>query len=230
MNSYETHSGVWIAFRQPVLREKMRRDGNPVEFTWQANPGEVWEEDEFWIELSWRIDPDGSMGIRKHFESPYRPSQKVTVDEYYQFIFENVENLPETAAKEGLTALDYMKKYGAFEVKESVYERNLRPLSEKELENTEIDPKMGQFEKRPSRRRDACGQTGRRIPDAERQKRVFFQNNGRLELARIRHPDLYQKPYRGVRNGPSGRRLSARADVPAADAHPFAQRKFEMAE
>ncbi len=143
LNSYETHSGVWIAFRQPVLREKMRRDGKPVEFTWQANPGEVWEEDEFWIELSWRIDPDGSLGIRKHFESPYRPGQKVTVDEYYQFIFEHVEGLPEAAAKEGMTALDYMKKYGAFVVKPSVYERNLRPLSEKELENTQTDPKTG---------------------------------------------------------------------------------------
>ena len=32
--------------------------------TYQANPGEVWEEDEFWIKLSWAIDPDGSLGIR----------------------------------------------------------------------------------------------------------------------------------------------------------------------
>ena len=28
-------------------------------------PGEVWEENEFWIELSWRIDPDGTLGIRQ---------------------------------------------------------------------------------------------------------------------------------------------------------------------
>ena len=70
LNSYETHSGKWIAFRQPILREAARRRGEPVEFTYQVNPGEVWEEDEFWIELSWRMDPDGSLGIRQHFLSP----------------------------------------------------------------------------------------------------------------------------------------------------------------
>ena len=42
----------------------------------EANPGEVWEEDEFWIELSWRIDPDGSLGVREHFNSPYREKAK----------------------------------------------------------------------------------------------------------------------------------------------------------
>ena len=58
----------------------------------------MWEEDEFWIELSWRIDPDGSLGIRQHFESPYRPGEKITIDEYYQCIFENSRARP---AREG---------------------------------------------------------------------------------------------------------------------------------
>ena len=40
INSYETHSGKWIAFRQPILREAARRRGEPVEFTYQTNPGE----------------------------------------------------------------------------------------------------------------------------------------------------------------------------------------------
>ena len=43
--------------------------GKPVTDTREVNPGEVWEENEFWIELSWRIDPDGALGIRKYFES-----------------------------------------------------------------------------------------------------------------------------------------------------------------
>ena len=103
--SYETHSGMWMAFRQPVLREALRRLGKPVQFTYEANPGEVWEEDEFWIELSWRIDPDGSLGVKKHFLSPYREGEKITIDEYYQFIFENTPGLPEKAAAEGLTHL-----------------------------------------------------------------------------------------------------------------------------
>ena len=109
MMSQETHGGCWIAFRQPVIREALRRLGRPVDDTRKANPGEVWEETEFWIELSWRIDPDGSLGVRKTFESPYRPGEKITVDELYGWMFENhVPGLPEAAAKEGLTPLEYI--------------------------------------------------------------------------------------------------------------------------
>jgi anaerobic selenocysteine-containing dehydrogenase len=115
--SQETHSGQWIAFRQPVRRVAMERLGKKVQYTWEANPGEVWEENEFWIELSTAMDPDGSLGVRQHFESPYRPGEIVTVEEYYRWIFENsVPGLPEAAAKEGLTPLEYMRRYAAFEV------------------------------------------------------------------------------------------------------------------
>lgn len=71
--SQETHTGLWIGFRQPVRHVAMEKLGRPVRFTWEANPGQVWEENEWWIELSARIGPDGSLGIRKWFESPYRP-------------------------------------------------------------------------------------------------------------------------------------------------------------
>ena len=141
LNSYATHSGMWIAFRQPVLREAARRAGKPVEFTYESNPGEVWEEDEFWIELSWRIDPDGSMGIRKHFESPYRPGEKIKIDEYYQYIFENTKGLPAAAKKEGLTELDYMKKHGAFEVEKHSYSKHEFTLSEEQLKGSVVDEK-----------------------------------------------------------------------------------------
>ncbi len=141
LNSYATHSGMWIAFRQPVLREAARRAGKEVEFTYETNPGEVWEEDEFWIELSWRIDPDGSLGIRKHFESPYRPGQKIKIDEYYQYIFENTKGLTEAAQKEGLTELDYMKKHGAFEVEKHSYSKHEFKLSEEQLNGAEFDEK-----------------------------------------------------------------------------------------
>lgn len=139
--SYETHSGVWVGFRQPIYREIARRMGQPVEFTYEVNPGEVWEEDELWIELSWRIDPDGELGIRQHFESPYREGgKKITIDEYYQYIFERVDGLPEIARKENLTELEYMKKYGAFKVAEDVYELNRKELDEKELLGSTVDP------------------------------------------------------------------------------------------
>jgi len=80
------------------------------------------EEDEFWIELSWRIDPDGALGIRKYFESPYRAGAKLRIEEFYRWIFEHsVPGLPEAAKKEGLTPLAYMRKYGAFLVEDAVY-------------------------------------------------------------------------------------------------------------
>ncbi len=121
--SQETHAGQWIAFRQPVRRVALERLGKPVRFTYESNPGEVWEENEWWIELSARMDPDGSLGIRKHFESPYRPGEIITVDEYYRWIFENsVPGLPEKAAAEGLAPLEYMRKYGAFEVTSDNYQ------------------------------------------------------------------------------------------------------------
>ena len=120
--SQETHAGQWLSFRQPVLRVARERMGKPVQFTYEANPGEVWEENEFWIELSARFDPDGSLGIREYFESPYRPGEIITVDEYYQWIFEHsVPGLPEAAEKEGLTPLAYMRKYGTFEVVKENY-------------------------------------------------------------------------------------------------------------
>lgn len=143
VNSYETHGGVWVAFRQPVLREAARKEGREFTFTYEVNPGEVWEEDEFWIELSWRIDPDGSLGIKQHFLSPYRENEKITIDEYYQFIFENTKGLKEKAEEEGLTALEFMRKYGAFEVEKSSFEKHLNKLSEKDLEGSSVDNQTG---------------------------------------------------------------------------------------
>ena len=147
LNSYATHSGKWIAFRQPVLREAARRAGKEVNFTYEVNPGEVWEEDEFWIELSWRIDPDGSLGIREHFLSPYRPGKKININEYYQFIFEHTPGLPEAAAKEGITELEYMRKYGAFEVEKHSYQKYLDTLSDAELDGSSVDPTFGTIRK-----------------------------------------------------------------------------------
>ena len=65
--SQETHAGRWLGFRQPVARVAMEKKGKKVTHTHESNPGEVWEESEFWVALSWRIDPDGSLGIRKYF-------------------------------------------------------------------------------------------------------------------------------------------------------------------
>lgn len=126
LQSQETHHGKWIAFRQPVLRAAFEKLGREVNDTRDVNPGEVWEEDEFWNELSWRVDPNGDLGIRKYFESPYRPGEKITINEQYTWIFENgIPGLPEAAAKENLSPMEYMRKYGVFEVRGRVEEHEI---------------------------------------------------------------------------------------------------------
>ncbi len=142
--SQETHAGQWLAFRQPVRRVALERLGRKVNRTYEANPGQVWEETEFWIDLSWEIDPDGTLGIRQYFESPYRPGERLTVDEYYGWMFENtVPGLPEAAAKEGLTPLAYMRKYGVFEIRKGALAEYERALTAEEMAGAQVDAATG---------------------------------------------------------------------------------------
>jgi anaerobic selenocysteine-containing dehydrogenase len=144
LNSYETHSATWIALRQPVLRTAREfAEEGIARYTYEVNPGRVWEEDEFWIELSWQIDPTGKLGVRRHFESPYRPGAKISVDEYYRYIFERVPGLPEAAKAKGLDPLGYMRRYGAFEVLKTNYRRHERPLGGPEADGSGTDPATG---------------------------------------------------------------------------------------
>jgi anaerobic selenocysteine-containing dehydrogenase len=140
IHSYETHDAQWLGFRQPVLRAARERMGEEVKDTRDVNPGEVWEENEFWLELTWRIDPDGSLGIRKFAESQARPGERLSVDEYYAYIFENsVPGLPERAAVEGLTPLEFMRRYGAFEISRKVGALYEQEVAEEELEDSRTD-------------------------------------------------------------------------------------------
>jgi len=75
VHSYETHDAQWIGFRQPVMRAARQRNGEDITDTREVNPGEVWEENEFWMELTWRIDRDGSLGIRQFVESKKKKSR-----------------------------------------------------------------------------------------------------------------------------------------------------------
>jgi anaerobic selenocysteine-containing dehydrogenase len=135
LHSYETHDARWLGFRQPVMRAMREREGRSVSDTREVNPGEVWEENEFWIDLTWRIDPDGSMGIRQYVESRKQPGEKLGIDEYYEYVFENsVPGLPERAASEGMTPLEYMRRYGAFEV-----DRGIGPVYEQEVPRDDLE-------------------------------------------------------------------------------------------
>ena len=131
--SQETHAGTWIGFRQPVLREFQRLEKGRQDGTRGANPGDVWEEAEFWVALTWRIDPDGSRGIRKYYESKERPGEPVTMDEYFGDIFENgVPGLKDAAQAAKLTPLEYMRQRGAFAVPYAGQERYEAERSESE--------------------------------------------------------------------------------------------------
>ncbi len=142
--SQETHAGQWLAFRQPVMRTAMERMGKKVNRTYESNPGQVWEETEFWVDLSWAIDPDGALGIRQYFESPYRAGERITMDEFYGWMFENsVPGLPEAAAKENLTPLAYMRKYGAFEIRKGAQAEYERALTTEEMQGTQVDEDTG---------------------------------------------------------------------------------------
>jgi len=141
IHSYETHDAQWVALRQPVLRALRDRLGDPVDDTRAVNPGEVWEENEFWIELTWRIDPNGDLGIRRYVESVNNPGTKLGVDEYYAYIFEHsVPGLPARAAEAGMTPLEFMRRYGAFEIRKRVGALNEEPVPAGELSGVAEDP------------------------------------------------------------------------------------------
>ncbi len=144
LHSYETHDSQWLGFRQPVLRAARSRAGEDVKDTREVNPGEVWEENEFWMELTWRIDPDGSLGIRQYVESRKSPGTRLSVTEYYEWIFENsVPGLPDRATAENLSPLEFMQRYGAFEV-----QRKIGPLYEEPIPKEEIlDARQDEFDR-----------------------------------------------------------------------------------
>jgi anaerobic selenocysteine-containing dehydrogenase len=141
IHSYEQYDGQWLGFRQPVLRAARERTGERISDTREVNPGEVWEENEFWMELSWRIDPEGKLGIRRFYESKERPGERLTVDEYYAWIFEHsVPGLPEAAAAEQLTPLAYMRRYGAFEIRRGVGPVHEEPIPSEQLVDVHVGP------------------------------------------------------------------------------------------
>jgi anaerobic selenocysteine-containing dehydrogenase len=146
-----------------------------------SNPGEVWEENEFWIELSWRIDPDGSMGIRKFYESKERPGERLSVDEYYSYIFENsVPGLPEMAEKEEVSPLRYMQKHGAFEITNRVGKRYEEIVPLTELDDTVTNDYGRIFTRTPKPASPNIAPTGDPDPDDEGRRPVGVVVDGEI--------------------------------------------------
>ncbi|MGE0867389.1 MAG: molybdopterin-dependent oxidoreductase [Kofleriaceae bacterium] len=181
LHSYETHDAQWLGFRQPVMRAARERLGTPSGDTRASNPGEVWEENEFWIELSWRIDRDGSLGVRKYFESKQRPGDKLGVDEYYGYIFErSVPGLPERAAAEQLTPLAFMRRYGAFEVNRGVGPLHEQLVPPDELDDVKIDPIGRVYTRAPKPAPQNLVPTPTLDPDPEGRRLVGVEIDGNI--------------------------------------------------
>ena len=248
-HSYEQYDGQWVGFRQPVLRAARSRLGEQVTDTRQVNPGEVWEENEFWIELSWRIDPDGSLGIRQYHESRAHPGSKLTVDEYYGWMFANsVPGLPERAAAEGLSPLEWMRRYGAFEITRGQGAQHEQEVPAAELADLHVSPAGRVYtsaaagaEREHRAGRGACagrggppggrGHGGRGgpagLPDAVRAAGVLVLDAGRVGLAGARAARLHPQPRAPLATGggPGG----AAVHVPAADPDPYPLGERQMA-
>ena len=213
--SFETHAGRWIGFRQPVLRRYAEIRGEAVGHasrTHEFNPGEVWEENEFWIELSWRIDPDGSLGIRRWFESPTQPGTPMSVDEYYSAMFEGVPGLAAEAAAAGSDPAGVHARPGRVRPARRdvpavrargrpgrcgrLRARFRRRLPAPGHAGHVVGPSRGARRLETGRpgRRLARGGGGRRrsrgVPHPVAQARALLANAGRLGLARVRHSDL----------------------------------------
>jgi hypothetical protein len=217
--SQETHAGQWLGFRQPVVRVAKEKLGERTDATYQTNPGEVWEESELWVALSWKIDPDGSLGIRRYFESPYREGQPITMDEYYGWMFENsVPGLPQAAAREQLTPLQYMRKYGVFQVSENTYSRaNERPLTADELAGATVSDDGASVLRDGMVAGvviDGVARAGFNTPS---RRRVLFTDARRVELARACRPAVPSEPRLLARPGPRGKRVRSASELPPAD-------------
>ncbi len=134
--SAETKPERWTAFRQPALRVALQKMGWKPEIPWRATLeahkkvglGEVWEENEFWINLAFSIDPDGSLGIRKYWESKKNPGKPVTIEEWYDAAFGTLPNLRKVCEKLGVTPYEYMRDRGAWTEETNVYNVHERPL------------------------------------------------------------------------------------------------------
>ncbi|HYS54404.1 MAG TPA: molybdopterin-dependent oxidoreductase [Thermoanaerobaculia bacterium] len=179
LHSYETHDAQWIGFRQPIMRAVKERLGTHIKDTREVNPGEVWEENEFWIEVSWRVDPDGKLGIRRWFESKKQPGTKLNIDEYYAHIFEHsVPGLREKAAQDSTTPLDWMRRRGAFEVKRNVGAVHEEAVAQSELADVHTDAHGRVFTRSP--KPDAMNVVATPSPegDAEGRRAIGVQFDG----------------------------------------------------
>ncbi len=136
-HSEATRPARWTSFRQPVMRVALEKAGwrpnNPNRATLEAHIkaglGEVWEENEFWFDMCVNyIDSDGSLGVKKMWESKRHPGKPVTIAEWYDAAFgDNLPNLYKTATSDSryknseYPVYEYMRDHGAWMEENNIY-------------------------------------------------------------------------------------------------------------
>jgi hypothetical protein len=126
------------------LRVALEKSGwkakNPARATLEAHIkaglGEVWEENEFWFQLCVDyIDPDGSLNIKKMWESKRHPGKPVTIAEWYDAAFgDNLPKLKQTATNDPRYMNDefpvysYLRDYGTWLEEDKIYNAMEREL------------------------------------------------------------------------------------------------------
>jgi len=143
-HSEATIPARWTSFRQPVLRVALEKSGwkpkNPNRATLEAHIkaglGEVWEENEFMFDLVVNyIDPDGSLNVKKMWESKRHPGKPVTIAEWYDAAFgDNLPKLKETATNdprymnEEFPVYAYLRDHGTWLEEDKIYHAMEREL------------------------------------------------------------------------------------------------------
>ncbi|MEA3373272.1 MAG: molybdopterin-dependent oxidoreductase [Campylobacterota bacterium] len=146
-HSEATMPARWTSFRQPVMRVALEKAGwkakNPNRATLEAHIkaglGEVWEENEFWFDMAVNyIDPDGSLNIKKMWESKRNPGKPVTIPEWYDAAFgDTLPNLKKTATTDAryknaeFPVYEYLRDHGAW-----MEENNIYSAQEREIKDT----------------------------------------------------------------------------------------------
>ncbi len=145
-HSEATMPARWTSFRQPVMRVALEKAGwkpknsnrATLEAHIKAGLGEVWEENEFWFDMCVNyIDPDGSLGIKKMWESKRNPGKPVTIAEWYDAAFgDNLPNLKKTATSDSrykdseFPVYEYMRDYGSWMEENNIYSAQEREMKD----------------------------------------------------------------------------------------------------
>ena len=140
LNSYETHSATGSLSASPfsVWPAKMRdvpcsSPTRPI----RAGSGKRTSSGSNSVGKSMST---GSLASASTFKSPYRPDEKITIDEYYRYIFERVPGLPEAARGQGARSAGVHAQVRRIRGGEVHLCRHDHPLGSDDLAGAEVDP------------------------------------------------------------------------------------------